>query len=154
MSDQKAPPTVEAILAAYDTEVRRNTTPEWDALRAVATCDEGYQGAFGEVLDTAEELGYPTPIDDAFYDLLEEAFRAYQTRLVAELAAEKPKHERPSLGLPYAAPDFDPDGTYYVACPVCGEKCRAVQPLTEDTITKGAGEVYAAHFVAEAEAGR
>lgn len=59
-----------AAIDAYDAIVRANTTPDYDALAAVATCDEGVYGAWGEVIDTAEERGYPVA-DDAALDVLE-----------------------------------------------------------------------------------
>jgi predicted molibdopterin-dependent oxidoreductase YjgC len=76
--------SVERVIARYDEIVRANQSPEWNTVVAVATCDEGLYGAFGEVLDVATEMGCPN--DDAFVDELEAAFSAYQARLRDEIA--------------------------------------------------------------------
>ena len=73
---------VDRVIAAYDASVRRNTTPSYDALQAVA---DDYDGEVGhEVIETAEQLGY-TPTD-ADVRMLLTAADAYGARLAAELA--------------------------------------------------------------------
>jgi hypothetical protein len=74
---------ISGLIAQYDAIVRKNTTPDYNALAAVASCDEGIYGAFGEITEMLSEE-YPT-FTDADSDVLEIEFKAYQSRLRAEL---------------------------------------------------------------------
>lgn len=80
---------VAAVITEYDRVVRLNasTTEYRDVLTDVAHDDEGLYGVFGEVLDTANELGHD--LTDADHDALEAATHAYQARLRAELAGTR-----------------------------------------------------------------
>lgn len=44
--------------AKYHETVQLNTTDAWDALGAVAACEDGVMGALGEFFDTAFDLGW------------------------------------------------------------------------------------------------
>lgn len=77
-----------AVLVSYDGVIRRNSTPEWDTVRAVAECRDGLMGAWGEVLDEAAAYDYPTEDDDAV-DLLYDLFGGYQEALAREVAARE-----------------------------------------------------------------
>lgn len=71
-----------AAVKKYDRQVRANTTPEYDALAAVAACDEGLYGAYGELCDVAcEAVGGDRVLTDAEHDALWAAFQSYQARL-------------------------------------------------------------------------
>lgn len=73
------------VIDRYEQQVRANWTIDHDTIKAVATCDQGLYGAWGEVLDTSVEVGYePT---DAFVPYLSDAFKSLQRRLSGEVAA-------------------------------------------------------------------
>jgi hypothetical protein len=72
------------VIAAYDATVQANTTPGYDARRAVADDADGEVGL--EVIETAEQLGY-SPNDGDVRKLLAAA-DAYGAHLTAELADE------------------------------------------------------------------
>lgn len=77
-----------SIIAAYDSEVRANRSADWDTVAAVANCEDGLMGAWGEVGETADRL-YAGELSDAQYDALHDLFLAYQQALRVELAAER-----------------------------------------------------------------
>jgi hypothetical protein len=87
-------PDVDRVIAAYDATVRANTTPSYDALRAVAEDTDGEVGL--EVIETAEQLGYaPT---DADVRMLLAAADAYGARLATELADRREEDPQDTSG--------------------------------------------------------
>jgi hypothetical protein len=78
---------VGAIMGRYDDLVRGNWSEAWDTLAAVALCEDGLYGAWGEVLDVAGALDIE--MDDATRDKLHDAFLAYQTRLRDEAGPDR-----------------------------------------------------------------
>lgn len=83
------------VLAEYDSKVRANYSDDWDSLAAVAVCDDGLYGAFGEVLDVAQdlELDRRDPAtrdwDPRSWTILACAFRRYQRDLLVEVGDER-----------------------------------------------------------------
>lgn len=78
------------VIAEYDRRVRANMTPEWDTIRAVAECDEGYMGAYGEAIDTAEDMGveWGNLVEgEGWEQQFSDAFAEYQRTLRAEVAS-------------------------------------------------------------------
>jgi hypothetical protein len=83
----------ERVVARYDKHVRKN-----DAVKAVALCEDGTYGAFGELIEVVDEV-FPQQqgldnlglfdragfVSDRFSDALEDAFERYQVRLKEEL---------------------------------------------------------------------
>ncbi len=69
------------VFITYDAIMRNN-----DAVDAVANCDDGLYGAFGELIDTASErLG--RRLTDEEHDMVEHAFHGYQVALRGSLVA-------------------------------------------------------------------
>lgn len=87
--DDVAAEEVLRILDEYDRLVRANRSDDHDTLAAVATCRDGLYGAWGEVLDTARDLGLADERIEALHGRLLSAFVAYQNRLAAEVEAER-----------------------------------------------------------------
>ena len=77
---------IKQIVAQYDAEVRANTSPSYDALRAVATCED--DDIMWQVIEVAERMGYlpeSDPSGTTDVRALQEAADAYQAKLRAEL---------------------------------------------------------------------
>lgn len=70
---------IDEIIAAYDAIVRAN-----DAVEAVAYCEDGIYGAFGEVCEVANDLGYGL-CQGVSSDDIAPAFAAYQAGLREEV---------------------------------------------------------------------
>jgi len=75
---------INAVMAAYEAIVRRNTDDNWDAVAEVAADDAGE--VIYEVWDTAHDLGF-TDLSDADRDALGDATYILKDRLAAEVAA-------------------------------------------------------------------
>jgi hypothetical protein len=76
------------VIARYEQIVRANNSPEWDTIVAVAECQDGIMGAYGEVLDVSGEMGYGhLHMDDHYTGALDEALLDLQDKLRAEVAA-------------------------------------------------------------------
>lgn len=84
-------PTTYGVIAAYDEKIRVNFSVQWDTIAAVGFDDTGE--AWGEVVDTAAEIGYFTADEienggsDSLTSALASHFARYQDRLRAEVAA-------------------------------------------------------------------
>lgn len=83
-----------AIIDRYDTTIRANETNDWRTRQLVADSDNGIYGAWGEVMDLAEnDFAYPPSEEeaerDAQWDALEACFHSYQDALRRELQAEE-----------------------------------------------------------------
>lgn len=78
------------IITRYDEIVRGNMSDDLDTIAAVASCKDGIFGAWGEVLDTANDLGYAdsTGLDAAMEVALHDLFVAYQEALRTERKVE------------------------------------------------------------------
>jgi hypothetical protein len=77
---------IKEIIAQYDVEVRANTSPSYDALRAVATCED--DDIMWEVIEVAERMGYLSGSGSSGttdVHALQDAADAYQAKLRAEL---------------------------------------------------------------------
>lgn len=75
------------VLAAYEQRVRANMSPEWDTIAAVARCQDGVYGAWGEIMDTAHDLDIDwDTLTGPEYDAIHDAFTALQARLLVESA--------------------------------------------------------------------
>lgn len=72
------------MLAEYNALIRVNRSEDWDTVRAVAYCEDGLYGAFGELCELVEELsGEPTSgVED---NILRPLFKAYQSALRVEI---------------------------------------------------------------------
>lgn len=89
---------IKQIISQYDSEVRANTSPSYDALRAVARCED--DDIMWEVVEVAERMGYllkHDPSNQTDLDALQDAADAYQTKLRAELDASD-INTAPSIG--------------------------------------------------------
>lgn len=88
MADHDPKVTPLQVISAYDQIVRANQTPRWDTIKEVGRCADGIYGGWGEVIDTAEEMGYlPCPgcrgnendqvldVLHAFYVALQDSYR-------------------------------------------------------------------------------
>lgn len=72
---------VDEIIAHYESAIRQNTTPDWDAIALVAFDDQGE--VLYEIFDTASDLGYS--LSGPGLDLLAKEAEALKARLRVEV---------------------------------------------------------------------
>lgn len=84
------PDAVAEVMAKYREIVDGNKSDTWDTHRAVAFDTDGLWGVWGEVIETAAQLGYSVEDDDVkaapFVAALVEAAKEYQAELRGKLA--------------------------------------------------------------------
>jgi hypothetical protein len=84
-----------AVIERYDTQIRANRSPSWDTLAAVNDCDDGLYGAWGEVVECAEEGGKwsyeawtKNDFQSGFWEALVNAYTGWRVGLRGQVAAE------------------------------------------------------------------
>lgn len=83
------------VIERYDATIRSNRGPTWDTLTAVSDCDDGMYGAWGEVVECAEEFGWDADrwgiFDDGetrFWNELAVAYEAWRIGLRGQVQLE------------------------------------------------------------------